>query len=86
MLLQSSNGVIESRTRNLLNANQVLYQLSYNPIKMPKNRQVQKVGIEPTSSPPQTVPSTADLLLDNKTSLYMMSMAEAGFEPATSRL
>ena len=53
---------------------------------MPKNRQVQKVGIEPTSSPPQTVPSTADLLLDNKTSLYMMSMAEAGFEPATSRL
>jgi hypothetical protein len=52
---------------------------------MPKNRQIQKVGIEPTSSPPQTVPSTADLLLDNKTS-YMMSMAEAGFEPATSRL
>lgn len=56
------------------------------PIKMPKNRQVQKVGIEPTSSPPQTVPSTADLLLDNKTSLYMMSMAEARFELATSRL
>ncbi len=26
--------------------------------------QVQKVGIEPTSSPPQTVPSTADLLLE----------------------
>jgi hypothetical protein len=26
---------------------------------------IQKVGIEPTSSPPQTVPSTADLLLDD---------------------
>ena len=45
---------------------------------MPKNRQVQKVGIEPTSSPPQTVPSTADLLLDNKTTLYMLSSGREG--------
>ncbi len=28
-----------------------------------KKLAIQKVGIEPTSSPPQTVPSTADLLL-----------------------
>lgn len=27
--------------------------------------EIQKVGFEPTSSPPQTVPSTTDLLLDD---------------------